>query len=207
MVSERYFLFGIEEMGIALDSLMKDTPISTELINNILSSIKSGKIPKEKLLEFISNIINDNIINVLIEDKELGDHLKKQFLNKVGKKIVIETDFFDPVKVEIVENSKLVKISLAPSNLDPKVPTIRISEALLRDILEKNDYRLLKYLTLNEDDQRVLQFSETDREYIADMIVRIFLAVSTAILMRDNLRNQIKNNIIQSIKLASSLFS
>ena len=75
MVSERYFLFGIEEMGTALSTIMP-TSIQDNLLNNIFNSIKMGKIPKDKFLELMSNIINTNILKVLIDDPEIGDHIK-----------------------------------------------------------------------------------------------------------------------------------
>lgn len=203
MVSERYFLFGIEEMGEALKTIIPSVP--SGLFNNITQGLKTGKIPSDKILEFLSNFLNNGIIKILIEDSKMGSHIKNQFLNKSGKKINLKTDFLDPITIEIVNNSNLIKINKAKMGIN--IPSIKINQSLINQILENNDFRFLKYLTLPPDNPLAIKFSETDREYIADMIVRIFLAVSTAILMREDLQSKIKKNIEESIKMASSLFS
>jgi hypothetical protein len=203
MVSERYFLFGIEEMGEALKSIIPSVP--SGLFNNIIQGLKSDKIPSDKILEFLSNFLNNGIIKILIEDPKIGAHIKNQFLNKSGKKLNLETDFLDPITIEIVNNSNLIKINKA--EMGKNIPAIKINQSLINQILENNDFRFLKYLTLPQDDPLAIKFSETDREYIADMIVRIFLTFATAILMREDLQSKIKKNIEESIKMASSLFS
>jgi len=202
MVSERYFLFGIEEMGEAISSV-KPKNIPLNVIETLVQSIQSGKIQKSKVLELLSAFINSGLLGPLVSDPELGDHIEAQFISKSGKRIIIESDFIDPITVQINGADNLVSFSV--SEIDQSIPIIKIKLALVQDILSKDDISFLKYVTLPPDNPLAVGIPEKDREYLADMIVRIFLAVATSILMRDHLREKIKNNIHQFIQsLASS---
>ncbi|MHA1229147.1 MAG: hypothetical protein ACTSPQ_00735 [Candidatus Helarchaeota archaeon] len=204
MVSERYFLFGIEEMGIAIGSIIREVNLNIDILRNLIESIKSGKIPKDRLIEILDNIINNSILGVMISDPQLGNHIKKQFLDKKGKSIILSTDFSDPILIEINSNSKLVNIKPVDSSIN--VPKIHLTENLLIEIF-KNDFRLLKFLTLPSDDPLSISISEHEREYIADLIVRIFMTVATTILIRDDLRYKIVENIDSLLQTISSIIS
>ncbi|MHA1269909.1 MAG: hypothetical protein ACTSPY_09015 [Candidatus Helarchaeota archaeon] len=203
MVSERYFLFGIEEMGVALGSILQDI-ISFELLESLILAIKSGKIQNNVIIDLLKNFINQNILSVLVNDPALGDHVEFQFNERIGEKIILELDFLSPILIEIGPSPDFIKIS-SVSQL-PGVPKIKISTELIKQIF-KNNFRLLKFISLPPEDSLSLNIPPQDREYIANLIVRIFLTISTTILVRNDIRKKIINNINDSIRELSGFLS
>ena len=158
--------------------------------------------PTDKLIDFLNNFLNYNILNVLINDKKIGEHIKEQFINKKGKKVVLKFDFMKPVLIEVKSDSILINIEFIDSLSN--VPNLSLSSEHLIALFE-NNFKFLKFISLPPDNPLSINIPDHDREYLADLIVRIFLAVSTAILLRADLRNKIIKNIDSSIQAISSL--
>ena len=139
MSSNRYFLLGMEEIGEVIDIILP-RPLPVDLFRNLIQGINTGKIPKNKVLEMISNILNNSIIKPLIEDDKVGEHIKNQFLNKKGQKFIIDMGQSGKILVKIIANSEYIKFSEATGN--ESLPVLPFKQEIILDALEKGDFRL-----------------------------------------------------------------